>query len=57
MQEGRGIGFMNKLKAYKLPRRRLRYSRCQLALGFKTDQRDFGIGAQILRDLNITKLN
>jgi 3,4-dihydroxy 2-butanone 4-phosphate synthase/GTP cyclohydrolase II len=56
MQEGRGIGFYNKLKAYKLQEEGMDTVDANLALGFKADQRDFGIGAQILRDLNISKL-
>ena len=55
-QEGRGIGLLNKLKAYRLQEQGMDTVDANLHLGFQMDERDYGLGAQMLRHLNINKL-
>jgi 3,4-dihydroxy 2-butanone 4-phosphate synthase / GTP cyclohydrolase II len=55
-QEGRGIGLLNKLKAYKLQEQGFDTVDANVQLGFKPDERDYGVGAQILRDIGVHKM-
>ena len=55
-QEGRGIGLLNKLKSYEIQEKGKDTVEANIELGFSPDERDYGIGAQILREMKVTKI-